>query len=202
MATINIKDKYQKEVLKQLKQEFGFKNVLQTPKLEKVTLNVGLGKAINNKEYIKIAEDTLRRITGQHPIFTKAKKSISAFKIREGMIVGAKVTLRGKRMYDFLDKLINITFPRVKDFRGIDVAKEKHFDKHGNFSYGFKEHVVFPEIKADEIESIHGLEITISTTAKNPLQCYSLLKYLGFPFVIEEKNEEFLREKYLSKKNK
>ncbi|HNV97174.1 MAG TPA: 50S ribosomal protein L5, partial [bacterium] len=116
MATINIKDKYQKEVLKQLKQEFGFKNVLSTPKLEKVTLNVGLGKAINNKEYIKIAEDTLRRITGQHPIFTKAKKSISAFKIREGMVVGAKVTLRGKRMYDFLDKLINITFPRVKDF--------------------------------------------------------------------------------------
>jgi len=194
MSTINIKEKYQKEVL-------NLKNVLQTPKLEKVTLNVGLGKSLSNKDYIKVVEDTLRRITGQHPILTKAKKSISSFKIREGMVVGAKVTLRGKRMYDFLDKLINITFPRVKDFRGIDVSKGKHFDKHGNFSYGFKEHISFPEIKADEVENIHGLEVTISTTAKNPFECYLLLKYLGFPFVVEEKNEDALREKYLSKKN-
>jgi large subunit ribosomal protein L5 len=202
MATINIKEKYQKEILKQLKHDFSFKNVLSIPKLEKVTLNVGLGKSITNKDYLKVVEDTIRRITGQHPIFTKAKKSISSFKIREGMIVGAKVTLRGKRMYDFLDKLINITFPRVKDFRGIDVSGEKHFDKHGNFSYGFREHVVFPEIKADEVENIHGLEITVSTTAKNPGQCYFLLKYIGFPFVIDEKNEEVLKEKYIDKKNK
>ena len=200
MAVINIKDKYQKEVLKQLKQEFGFKNNLSVPKIEKVTLNVGLGRSLSDKEHTKTVENNLKRITGQSPILTKAKKSISSFKIREGMIVGAKVTLRGKRMYDFLDKLVHITFPRVKDFRGIEVMKEKHFDKKGNFSYGFKEHIVFPEIKADEVENIHGLEITISTSAKNPAECYFLLKYLGFPFVIDEKNEEELKNKYISKK--
>lgn len=199
---MNIKDKYQKQVLKQLKQDFNYKNILSVPKLEKVTLNVGLGRSLSDKEHTKTVENTLRRITGQNPVLTKAKKSISAFKIREGMIVGAKVTLRGQRMYEFLDKLIHITFPRVKDFRGIDVSKEKHFDKRGNFSYGFREHIAFPEIKADEVENIHGLEITISTTAKNPHETYFLLKYLGFPLVIDEKNEENLKEKYFSKKNK
>ncbi len=201
MSVTNIKDKYQKEVLKQLKQDFSYKNILSVPKLEKITLNVGLGKSLVNKEYVKIAENTLRRITGQNPVLTKAKKSISSFKIREGMVVGAKVTIRGKRMYDFLDKLVHVTFPRVKDFRGIDVAKEKHFDKNGNFSYGFREHIAFPEIRADDVENMHGLEITISTTAKNPCETYFLLKYLGFPFVIDEKNEENLKEKYFSKKN-
>jgi len=189
---ISIKEKYKKEVIAKMKKDFAYKNELSIPKIDKVTLNIGLGRALNNKEFLNIAEKTLVRITGQKPVFTKAKKSISAFKIREGMIVGAKVTLRGKRMYDFLDKLINITFPRVRDFRGID-AENKHLDKKGGFSFGFKEHIVFPEIKTDEVEHIHGLELAISTTAKTKAECYFLLKYLGFPFIINEKFEEKLK---------
>lgn len=189
---ISLKEKYIKEAIPSMKKEFGYKNILAIPKIEKVTLNIGLGRSLNNKEFTNIAERTLIRITGQKPVLTKAKKSISAFKIREGMVVGAKVTLRGKRMYDFLDKLINITFPRVRDFRGIDVTN-KYIDKAGTFSYGFKEHIVFPEIKADEVEHIHGLELAISTTAKSKAECYFLLKYLGFPFVINEEFEQKLK---------
>ena len=189
---INLKEKYIKEVIPSMKKEFGYKNVLAIPKIEKVTINVGLGRSLNNKEFTGIVERTLVRITGQKPVFTKAKKSISAFKIREGMVVGAKVTLRGKRMYDFLSKLINITFPRVRDFRGIDVPN-KYLDNAGVFSYGFKEHVVFPEIKTDEVEHIHGLEIAVSTTSKSKAECYFLLKYLGFPFIINEEFEQKLK---------
>lgn len=191
---ISLKEKYTKEVIPAMKKEFGYKNNLAIPKIERITLNVGLGRSLNNKEFTAIAERTLTRITGQKPVLTKAKKSISAFKIREGMIVGAKVTLRGKRMYDFLNKLINVTYPRVRDFRGIDVSK-KYLDKSGMFSYGFKEHVVFPEIKADEVEHIHGLEIAISTTAKSRPECYFLLKYFGFPFVINEELEKKIKER-------
>ncbi len=189
---MSLKEKYKKDTLAKMKKDFGYKNDLSVPRIDKVTLNIGLGKSLNNKEYASIGEKTLLRITGQKPVFTKAKKSISAFKIREGMVVGAKVTLRGKRMYDFLDKLIHITFPRVRDFRGID-AEHKHLDKKGGFSYGFKEHIVFPEIKTDEVEHIHGLEVAISTTAKTKAECYFLLKYLGFPFIINENFEEKLK---------
>ena len=168
---------------------------MAVPKIEKITLNVGLGKSLSDKEYIKTVENTLKRATGQKLVFTKAKKSISAFKIRAGMIVGAKVTLRGSKMNDFLTKLIHITFPRIKDFHGID-ALGKHIDQKGNFSYGFKEHIVFPEIKTDEVEHIHGFEITISTTAKNKAEGYFLLKYFGFPFIEDEKLEKELKDKY------
>lgn len=189
---MSIKEKYIKEVAPKLKEQFGYTNVMSIPKIEKVTINVGLGRALVNKEYLAVAERTLTRITGQKPVFTKAKKSISAFKIREGMVIGAKVTLRASKMYDFLDKLVNITYPRVRDFRGIDI-ENKYLDKKGNFSYGFKEHVVFPEIKADEVEYIHGLEVAITTTANTKAECYFLLKYLGFPFIINEKFEEKLK---------
>jgi large subunit ribosomal protein L5 len=188
-----IKEQYIKEIIPKMKEELGYKNVMAIPKIEKVTLNVGLGKSLTNKEHVKTVENTLTRISGQKPIFTKAKKSISAFKIREDMIVGAKVTLRGKRMDDFLTKLVHITFPRMKDFHGID-ALNKHIDQKGNFSFGFKEHTIFPEIKSDEVEHIHGLELTITTTSKNKAETYFLLKYLGFPFIADEDLENKLKD--------
>lgn len=190
-----MKEKYIKEVVPKMMADFKYKNSLSVPKIEKITLNVGLGRAITNKEYIAIAENTLSRITGQKPVLTKAKKSISAFKIREGMTIGAKVTVRNKKMYDFLDKLINITFPRVRDFHGIDV-KDKRLDSKGNFSYGFKEHNVFPEIKADDIERVHGLEFAVTTSAKTKAECYFLLKYMGFPFIIDEDYEQKLKNSF------
>ncbi len=188
-----IKEQYIEEVIPKMKKELGYKNVMAIPKIEKVTLNVGLGKSLSNKEYVKVVENTLTRISGQKPVFTKAKKSISAFKIRTGMVVGAKVTLRGKKMNDFLTKLVHITFPRIKDFHGIN-ALQKHIDRKGNFSFGFKEHTVFPEIKTDEVEHIHGLELTITTSAKSKAECYFLLKYLGFPFIIDEDLENKLKD--------
>jgi len=188
-----IKEQYKKEVIPKMEKELGYKNVMAIPKIEKVTLNVGLGKFLANKEYTKIVENTLTKISGQKPIFTKAKKSISAFKIREGMIVGAKVTIRGKKMNDFLTKLVHITFPRIKDFHGID-ALNKHIDREGNFSFGFKEHTIFSEIKTDELEHVHGLELTITTTSKNRAETYFLLKYLGFPFIVDENLENKLKD--------
>jgi len=187
-----IKEQYKKEVISKMKKELGYKNIMAIPKIEKITLNIGLGKSLTNKEHVKVVENTLVRITGQKPVFTEAKKSISAFKIRTGMVVGAKVTLRGKKMDDFLTKLVHITFPRIKDFHGIDVL-HKHIDEKGNFSFGFKEHTVFPEIKTDEVEHIHGLELTISTTSKNKAETYFLLKYLGFPFIVDEEEENKLK---------
>ncbi|MCD4705192.1 50S ribosomal protein L5 [bacterium] len=195
MKILNSKERYKKEVVPKMMEEFDYVNKLAIPKLEKITLNIGLGKSLTNKEFTKIAEETLKRISGQKPILTKAKKSISNFKIREGMTIGIKVTLRGDKMYDFLDKLIHITFPRVRDFRGIDVSK-KHIDRQGSFSYGFKEHTVFPEIRGDEVEHIHGLEMTITSTSKNRAETYFLLKYLGMPFIVEEKLEKKLKEDF------
>ena len=145
---IKLKEKYNKEIIPALKEEFGYKNNLAVPKLEKATLNVGISVAKSDDKYLKLIEKTLTRITGQKPIFTKAKKAISAFKTREGNIVGAKVTLRGNRMYDFVDKLINISLPRVRDFRGIS---KKAIDKQGNLNIGFKEHIAFAEIDMSEV---------------------------------------------------
>jgi len=175
----DIKEQYLKTVVPALKEEFGFKNIHAVPKMEKVTLNIGLGKSISDSRYLEVAEKTLERITGQKPVATKARKSISNFKVREGMIVGMKVTLRGPRMYDFVDKLVNVTFPRVRDFRGIS---EKSVDRAGNFSYGFREHVAFPEIHPDEVELLHGLEVNITTTATSREEGLALFKKLGFPF--------------------
>lgn len=171
--------KYKEEVVPKLKTKFNIKNDFAVPKFEKIIINVGLGKGLNDKEFIDGVENNLMRITGQKSIKTKAKKSISNFKIRKGMILGEKITLRGDRMYDFLNKLINITFPRIRDFRGID---KNILDGRGNATIGIKEYIYFPEIKLDEVEKVHGLEVTIVTTAKNNEECMELLKQMGFPF--------------------
>ena len=176
---MNLREKYQKTVVPSLKQQFGYKNALAVPKILKVVVGVGIGKSKDDPKVAEVAEGTLLRITGQKPLTTLARKSISAFKVREGMKVGLKVTLRGKRMWDFLSKLVSITLPRVRDFRGLS---DKAFDRQGNFNIGFKEHLVFPEIKSDEVEKIHGLEVAIATSAKNKAEGLALLKQLGFPF--------------------
>ena len=174
-----LKENREKKVIPEMKKKFGYKNDLAVAKLNKAIVNVGLGRFCKDKAYIDNVIDSLSRITGQKPVLTKAKKSISAFKVRQGNLVGAMVTLRGKRMYDFIDKLIHISFPRVRDFRGLP---EKSVDRQGNLSVGFSEHLAFPEIKADEVDKIHGLEICISTTAKNKEEGMELLKLIGFPF--------------------
>ena len=176
---MNLKEIYQKKVIPELKKEFGYINDMQVPKLEKVVLNVGLGKGLKEANFTENVEGTLLRITGQKALQTKAKKSISNFKIRQGMVIGLKVTMRGQRMWDFVEKLIRITLPRVRDFRGLDL---KTLDKHGNLNIGIKEHLAFPEIKADEIEKLHGLEIAVVTTAKSRAEGQALLLALGFPF--------------------
>lgn len=179
-------EKYKKEIIPKMKEKFGYKNNLAVPKIQKVTVNVGVGRFSKDKAHLENVEETLKKITGQAPIKTKAKKSISAFKTREGMIVGFAVTLRGQRMYDFVEKLIHISLPRVRDFRGLSA---KSIDKQGNFTIGFKENITFPEIKADEIEKVHGLEVCISTSSKSKEEGLELLKIMGFPFK-HEKNEK------------
>lgn len=171
--------KYKDEVVPAMQAKFSIKNRLAAPKIEKVSINIGINSRQTDSNYLDTTESNLTRITGQKPIRTKAKKAISAFKVRQGMVVGLKVTLRGQRMYDFLDKLIDISLPRIRDFRGLSL---RSVDKQGNLTLGFKEHNVFPEIKSDEVERIHGLEISISTTAKNKERGTELFTALGFPF--------------------
>jgi len=170
---------YKEKVVPHLKETLGYKNVMQVPKLSKVTLNVGYGRQAKEAVFVENVEKTLTAITGQKPVHNKAKKSISNFKIRQGQGIGASVTLRDKRMYDFIDKLVNVTLPRVRDFRGIS---PKSFDKQGNYTLGLKENIAFPEITSDTLDKIHGLEIVINTTAKNREEGFALLKALGFPF--------------------
>jgi len=180
---MRLKELYQKEILPKMTEKFGYKNKMAVPKISKVTVNVGVGRFSKEEDYLKEAENTLINITGQRPVRVKAKKSISAFKIREGMIVGIKVTLRKQKMNDFIEKLVNITFPRSRDFRGLS---SKGIDRQGNFSIGLKEHLAFPEIHPDAVDKIHGLEICISTTAKTKEEGLELLKLAGFPFKKEE----------------
>jgi len=175
---MRLQEKFKKEITKKLKEKFGYVNDLQVPKLKKAVINVGFGRHTKEKSYIDNIESSLSRISGQKPVMTKAKKSISAFKVKEGTVIGAMVSLRGARMYDFIEKLINITFPRVRDFRGID---KKNIDRNGNITVGFKEHIAFPEIGADEVENLVGLEISISTSAKTREEGLELFKLLGFP---------------------
>ena len=169
---------YKQEVLPKLKSEFGYKNVHRVPTLKSVTLNVGLGAGLKDAKVIETAEKTLTKISGQKPVTTKARKSIATFKIREGNVVGMKVTLRGKRMWDFMEKLIKVSLPRVRDFRGLSRTA---FDGQGNYSIGFKEHIAFPEIHSDEIDLIHGLQVTIATSATTDEESMSLLTHLGLP---------------------
>jgi len=177
---------YTKEAIPALKERFGYTNSMAIPKIEKVVLNVGLGKSLKDSAFIETAQKTLERISGQKPVETKARKSISNFKIREGMVIGMKVTLRGKRMNDFLEKLIKITLPRVRDFRGLS---RKSIDREGNLNIGIKEHIAFPEIKTDEIERLHGLEIAVVTTAKTREEGTALFEALGFPLQKNDKKK-------------
>jgi len=176
-------EKYKKDVIPKMKEKFGYKNANAIPTIEKVVLNAGVGKALQDPKYLEVMEDVLTRISGQKPVKTKAKKSIASFKIRQGMNIGFKVTLRGGYMWDFIEKMIHATFPRVRDFRGLD---PKSFDGHGNYSLGFKEYIAFPEISADEVEKLHGLEVIINTTAKTDQEARELLSLLGFPFKKKE----------------
>jgi len=176
---MNLRDKYKKQILPELKKQFGYKNDLQAPKITKVVINAGFGRMAKEKNYVDNVVNGLTMISGQKPVLNKAKKSISSFKVREGMIIGASVTLRGKRMYDFLEKLINISFPRIRDFRGIS---DKSVDRQGNMTVGFREHLSFPEIKADDVENIYGLEICLATNTKDRAKGLALFTLMGFPF--------------------
>jgi large subunit ribosomal protein L5 len=177
MAT-RLKEKYQGQVRKQLQDKFGYKNVNQIPKLEKVVINMSLTEAITNPKALDSAVSELVAITGQKPVVTKAKKSIAAFKLREGMNIGAKVTLRGERMYVFLDKLFNVVLPRIRDFRGLP---SKSFDGRGNYNMGLKEQLVFPEINFDKVDKTRGMDITIVTTAKSDEEASEFLTAMGLP---------------------
>jgi large subunit ribosomal protein L5 len=170
---------YYKEVVPELQNKFKYKSIMQVPKLEKIILNMGLGEAIHNIKLLDSASEELKIIAGQQPVITRAKKSIAAFKLREGMPIGCRVTLRHIRMYDFYYKLVNIALPRVRDFRGLS---GKAFDGHGNYTLGIKEHIIFPEIDYDKIDRIKGLNISIVTTAKSDEEGIELLRLLGMPF--------------------
>ncbi|MGE0086856.1 MAG: 50S ribosomal protein L5 [Desulfococcaceae bacterium] len=170
---------YEKEVVPRLVETFSYRNSMQVPKLEKIVLNMGLGEAIHNIKLIDSAAEELRLIAGQQPVVTRAKKSIAAFKLREGMPVGCRVTLRRDRMYDFYFKLVNVALARVRDFRGIS---GKAFDGRGNYSLGIREHIIFPEIEYDKIDKIKGLNVTVVTTARTDEEAKELLKLLGMPF--------------------
>ncbi len=170
---------YEKEAVPKLIKTFNYKNIMQVPKLEKVVLNMGLGEAIQNIKLLDSAAEELQTIAGQHPVITRAKKSIAAFKLREGMPIGCMVTLRRSRMYDFFYKLVNVALPRVRDFRGIS---GKAFDGRGNYSLGIKEHIIFPEIDFDKIDRIKGLNISVVTSAQNDEEGKELLRLLGMPF--------------------
>ncbi len=172
-------DKYVKEIVPAMMKDFSYKNIMQVPKVHKVVLNVGLGEAIQNIKLLDAAQKELGLITGQKPVVTKAKKSIATFKLRAGMPIGCKVTLRGRIMYEFLDRLISVSLPRIRDFRGIS---GKSFDGRGNYSLGIREQIIFPEINYDKVEMVHGLDIVICTSAKTDKESKALLRYMGVPF--------------------
>jgi large subunit ribosomal protein L5 len=174
-----LRERYASAVLPELVKEFGFKNPMQAPKLEKIIVNMGLGEAINNGKIIDASVEQLGQITGQKPVVTKARKSIANFKLRQGQSIGAMVTLRGDRMYEFFDRLVSIALPRVRDFKGVS---PKAFDGKGNYTLGVREQIIFPEINYDKVEKIKGLNITVVTTARNDEEGRALLRHLGMPF--------------------
>jgi large subunit ribosomal protein L5 len=175
---LRLKEKYKSQVAPQLKEKFGYKNVHQVPKFEKVVINMSVTDAISNSKALDLALQELQTISGQKPVITKAKKSIAAFKLREGMNIGGKVTLRGERMYVFLDKLFNIVLPRIRDFRGLS---RKSFDGRGNYNMGLREQLVFPEINFDKVDKARGMDIVIVTTAKNDEEATAFLESMGLP---------------------
>ena len=177
--TPRLKEKYIKDIIPAMVKEFSYKNVMQVPKIQKVVLNVGLGEAIQNIKLLEAAQKELAKITGQKAVITKAKKSIATFKLREGMPIGCKVTLRGNTMYEFLDRLISIALPGIRDFRGIS---GKSFDGRGNYALGIREQFIFPEIDYDKVEMVHGLDIVMCTSAGTDKESKALLRMLGIPF--------------------
>ena len=174
-----LKEKYKKEILPALMKQFAYKNSLQAPKLTKVVINMGLGEAVSNIKVIDSAVSELADITGQRPVVTRAKRSEAGFKLRTGMPIGCKVTLRGDRMYEFLDRLLNVALPRIRDFRGIPA---KSFDGRGNYSLGIREQLIFPEIRYDKVDMVRGMDISIETSARSDEEAHVLLESLGFPF--------------------
>jgi large subunit ribosomal protein L5 len=175
----NLKEKYTNELRAPLQKKLGIQNVMALPKLTKVVINMGVGEAANDKKYLESAVQNLTAISGQKPVITKARKSVASFKIREGWPIGCKVTLRGNKMYEFMERLINIAIPRERDFRGLN---SKSFDNQGNYSFGIKEQIIFPEIKYDNIDTIRGMDVCINTSAKNKNEAKALLEVLEFPF--------------------
>lgn len=179
MAEAKLYTEYKKEIMPKLKEEFGYENVMAIPKLQKIVINVGFGEAINDAKALDVIVENVGAITGQQPVKTKAKKSISNFKLREGMPVGCKVTLRGKIMFEFLFRLINLALPRTRDFQGVP---NKSFDGRGNYTMGIKEHTIFPEIDVDKTNRVHGMDLTFVTNAETDEEAFALLKHFGMPF--------------------
>ncbi len=174
-----IEKKYKSEITPALKDKFGYKNLMQVPKLEKIVVNMGLGEAIQNGKVLDFAVADMAKITGQQPLVTRARKSIANFKLREGMAIGCKVTMRGRRMYEFWDRLVNVALPRIRDFKGVS---PKSFDGRGNYAMGLREQVVFPEIDYDKIDKIRGMDVVVVTTADKDEEAFELLRYMGMPF--------------------
>lgn len=178
---------YEGKIVKAMTEKFGYKNALQVPKIEKIVINMGVGEATQDKKKVDIAAGEMQQIAGQKPVIIKAKKSVAQFKLREGMPIGCKVTLRRERMYEFLDRLITIALPRVRDFRGLN---PKSFDGRGNYAMGLKEQLVFPEISYDQIDKVRGMDVIVTTTANTDDEARELLRLFGFPFPIEETQEK------------
>ena len=185
--TPRLKQAYDERIAKAMTEKFGYKNPLEVPRLEKITLNMGVGEASQDKKKVQTAAEEMELIAGQKPVITKAKKSIAQFKLREGMPIGCKVTLRRDRMYEFLDRLVTVAMPRIRDFRGVN---PRSFDGKGNYAMGLKEQIVFPEISYDKIEKVRGMDIIVTTTAKTDEEARELLRLFGFPFPAEEAAEE------------
>ncbi|MCE7795790.1 50S ribosomal protein L5 [Sphingobium sufflavum] len=180
------KSLYNDTIIAALTEKFGYKNVMQIPRIEKITLNMGVGEATQDKKKVTQAAEEMELIAGQKPVITKAKKSIAQFKLREGMPIGAKVTLRRERMYEFLDRLVTIAMPRIRDFRGLNANS---FDGRGNYAFGIKEQIIFPEINYDRIDKVRGMDIIVTTTAQTDDEARELLRLFGFPFPVEEEKQ-------------
>ncbi|MGI8704260.1 MAG: 50S ribosomal protein L5 [Sphingomicrobium sp.] len=182
-----MKSDYEQRIVPAMTEKFGYKNRLEVPRLDKIVINMGVGEATQDKKKVELAASEMEAIAGQKPVITKAKKSIAQFKLREGMPIGCKVTLRRDRMYEFLDRLVTIALPRVRDFRGLN---PRSFDGHGNYAMGLKEQIVFPEINYDQIDKVRGMDVIITTTAKTDEEARELLRLLNFPFPAEEEEKQ------------
>jgi large subunit ribosomal protein L5 len=187
LYTPRMRKLYDEKIVAAMTEKFGYKNVMEVPKIAKITLNMGVGDAVQDKKKVDIAASEMELIAGQKPVVTRAKKSIAGFKLREGMPIGCKVTLRRERMFEFLDRLITIAMPRIRDFRGVSA---KSFDGRGNYAMGLKEQIIFPEINYDRISEVRGMDVIVTTTARTDEEAHELLKLFGFPFPIEAQEKE------------